>query len=115
MADAYEHKGAGFDQRPNLKVEGGQVSGGELPGASSDDVVPGIEGLEGIREASVASDSASPALGAVHHISIAEAAHKHHSCTTTNGLSGITTACQHTILYWPLKRGRLRDRLPCCL
>lgn len=62
-------------------------------GATSGDAVPGVEGLEGIREASVASDSTSPALGAVHHICIAEAAHKHHSCIT-NTSQGITTACQ---------------------
>lgn len=80
VADAWQHKGSGCDQRPHLEVDGGEDS---LTGAASGDYVPGVEGLEGIREASVASDSSSPALGAVHHICIAEAAHKHDSCTPT--------------------------------
>ena len=43
---------------------------------------PVIEGGEGVSQAAVAADGAGPALGAVQHICIAEAPHKHHTCTT---------------------------------
>ena len=65
---------------------------------SGGDNAPGVEGLEGIREASVASDGSSPALSAVHHICIAEAAYEHHSCTS-NTCQRIATAYQRTLSH----------------
>ena len=75
--------------------------------------LPVVEGGELLPELGIAADGASPALGAVQHVSVAEAAHEDDACMGESSVQ----QCQ-SILTCPsgLARGNgLSSRSTCCV